>query len=284
MWYMLDWEDKKKVIEMCAFVWPFKKTTNLWANLGFDWQPKGTTCDGRCGEACGQGAIDPVTKRFRHFMALAVDPQRGPRGANAVKMTCGIPQLLVTELLEAVNEAEGIENKVVLDLFAGFQSLREQVLKMGAKYVAVDIAGERKVKEAEARRAAIVIKQDNKYLSILQEKTTGGLGWTLAAGRQTEHDNALHHAGVRELHSKVGLGESTWRTWIEAGPATTALKHTTYYMYNITNSVSKEDIEDAFGDREEKQKVRAWRWHTAAEIRRNGKNWRQEDVDFVAKQ
>jgi hypothetical protein len=39
--------------------------------------------------------------------------------------------------------------------------------------VAVDIAGERKVKEAEARRAAIVIKQDNKYLSILQEKTTG---------------------------------------------------------------------------------------------------------------
>ena len=123
MWYMLDWEDKKKVIEMFAFVWPFKKTTNLWANLGFDWQPKGTTGDGRCGEACGQGAVDPVTKRFRHFMALAVDPQRGPRGANAVKMTCGIPQLLVTELLEAVNEAEGIENKVVLDLCAGFQSL-----------------------------------------------------------------------------------------------------------------------------------------------------------------
>ena len=111
----------------------------------------------------------------------------------------------------------------------------------------------------------------------------------MAAGRQTKDDNALHHAGVRELHtcSKVGLGlgESTWRTWIEAGPATTALKHTTYYTYNITNSVSKADIDAAFGDREEKQKVRVWRWHTAAaaEILR-GKNWRQEDVDFVAKQ
>ena len=53
MWYMLDWEDKEKVIEMCAFVWPFKKTTNLWVNLGFDWQRKGTTGDGRCGEAYG---------------------------------------------------------------------------------------------------------------------------------------------------------------------------------------------------------------------------------------
>ena len=92
-------------------------------------------------------------------MVLAVDPHRGPRGANAVKMTCGIPQLLVTALLQAVNEAEGMEGKVVLALCAGFQSLREQVLKMGAKYVAVDIAGERKAKEAEARRAAIVIRQ-----------------------------------------------------------------------------------------------------------------------------
>ena len=107
----------------------------------------------------------------------------------------------------------------------------------------------------------------------------------MAVGRQTKDDNVLHHAGVRELYSKAGLGESTilWRTWIEAGPATTALKHTTYYTYNITNSVSKVDIDDAFGDREEKQKVRAWKWHTAAEILR-GKNWRQEDVDFVAKQ
>ena len=66
---------------------------------------------------------------------------------------------------------------------------------------------------------------------------------------------------------------------------TTAIERTTYYTYNITNSVPKADIGAAFGDREEKQKVRTWRWHTAAEILR-GKNWRQEDgiVGFVAKQ
>ena len=137
---------------------------------------KGTTGGGRCGEACEQGATDPATKRCRHFMALAVDPQRGPRDSNTAKMTCGIPQLLITELLQAVNKAEGIEDKVVLDLFAGFQSLREQVLKMGARYVAVDIAGERKAKEEEARRAALVIRQDNTYLLTLQEKTTGVCG------------------------------------------------------------------------------------------------------------
>ena len=38
----------------------------------------------------------------------------------------------------------------------GFQSLRERVQKVGARYVAVDIAGERKAKEREARRAAVV--------------------------------------------------------------------------------------------------------------------------------
>ena len=43
------------------------------------------------------------------------------------------------ELLTAINEVETIEDKVVLDLCAGFQSLQEQVVKMGTNYVAVDI-------------------------------------------------------------------------------------------------------------------------------------------------
>ena len=45
----------------------------------------------------------------------------------------------------------------------------------------------------------------------------------------------------------------------------------------------KADIDAAFGDREQKRKVRAWRWHTAAEILR-GKSWRQPNVEFVARQ
>ena len=73
-----------------------------------------------------------------------VDPQRGPRGANAAaKVTCGMPAMLVAELLEDIREVDTIEGnlKVVLDLCAGFQIFRETVLAIGGKYVAVDAAG-----------------------------------------------------------------------------------------------------------------------------------------------
>ena len=251
--------------------------------LGFDWQPKGTTGDGRCGERCGQGREDPITKRFKHFMALAVDPQRGPRGTNATKMTCGIPEKLIVELLTAINEVETIEDKVVLDLCAGFQSLREQVIKMGAKYVSVDVMGARKVQKCEPREVAVVRRQGDKYLSVLQDDLQGSWQWALPSGQQCKSDTSLHSAGVRALRSGVGLGESTWGTWVTAGPGTNALKHKTYYTYDITHSVPEADIESAFGDREEKQSVRKWGWHTAAEILR-GKRWTQEDRDYVAKQ
>ena len=51
----------------------------------------------------------------------------------------------------------------MLDLCAGFQSLKlEQVIKMGANYVGVDIMGARKVKEDEASQVAVVLRQGNK--------------------------------------------------------------------------------------------------------------------------
>ena len=35
MWFMSDWQDKKKIIDLCSFAWPFKKTTNRWVE-GFE--------------------------------------------------------------------------------------------------------------------------------------------------------------------------------------------------------------------------------------------------------
>ena len=113
-------------------------TTNLWAH-GFKWEPKGVTGTGRCKEQCGQGSVDPVTRRCRHYMVLAVDPQRGTRGAGATQMTCGIPDKLITEILEAVKGTVELKGKVVLDLCAGFQSIRKAVLEAGSKCVAVDL-------------------------------------------------------------------------------------------------------------------------------------------------
>ena len=43
MWFMADWEDKKRIVELCSYMWPFKKTTNLWTNLANIWKAQGTT-------------------------------------------------------------------------------------------------------------------------------------------------------------------------------------------------------------------------------------------------
>ena len=144
MWFMLDWEDKKpeKVIDLCSYAWPFKKTTNLWIE-GFKFEPEGSTGDGRCNNRCDQCSWDPLTKRFKHYMALAVDPGRGTRGVGAAQMTCGMPQMLIEEILAAVDETEKLSDRVVLDLCAGFQSWAPVAKKFGCKYIAIDVLGDR---------------------------------------------------------------------------------------------------------------------------------------------
>ena len=108
-------------------------------------------------------------------------------------MTCGIPERLIIEILTAINEVESIEDKVVLDLCAGFQSPREQVIKMGANYVAVDvmIMGTSKVKAEEAKEVAVVLRQGDKYLSILRDDLQGGLQWSLPSGQHRKSDKSL---------------------------------------------------------------------------------------------
>ena len=67
----------------------------------------------------GVYSIAPLTGRFKHFMALAVDPQRGPRGAGAARMTCRIPDLLITEILQGMAEMMDLGGKVVLEYAQG---------------------------------------------------------------------------------------------------------------------------------------------------------------------
>ena len=40
-------EGNKLLVELCVFVWPFKKRTSIWIS-GFEWMPAGVTGDGRC--------------------------------------------------------------------------------------------------------------------------------------------------------------------------------------------------------------------------------------------
>ena len=283
MWFMADWEDKKRIVNLCAYMWPFKKTANLWTNLGNIWKAKGTTGNGRCNEACGQGAIDPLTRRFKHFMALAVDPERGPRGAGAARMTCGIPDLLITEILQGMAETMDLSGKVVLDLCSGFQSIREAVLRAGASYVGVDIAGRRTVKAAPARRAAIVLVAGQQVLAVKHRLRDGSYATTLPGGKREQHDNSLHAAGVRELSEEVGLSESVWRELIVRGPDVYALPATTYYVYHLSRVVPKAIMLRAFRARTagEAQKIAAWQWTNMRDI--NSAEWRSEDAEWIKK-
>ena len=273
MWYMADWEDKKKIVELCAFVWPFKKTTNLWAS-GFKWDPKGVTGDGRCHEQCGQGSVDPLTHRFRHYMALAVDPQRGPRGPQATRMTCGIPDMLITEILKAMAETQQLRGKVVLDLCAGFQSIRRAVEKAGATYVGVDLKGNRNGPPAEPRRGAVLLCYGANILAVKQRLSDGSLHWKLPGGQQQQHDQSLHHAALRELALLTGLGHNTFRDRVKAGPQLLALKHTTYFTYALNSPIPQAELARSLAGLRSKD-VLDVKWLSQGEAQQA--RWRPED-------
>ena len=282
MWFMRDWEDQKKIVDLCSFIWPFRKTTNLWAH-GFEWEPKGVTGTGRCEEQCGQGSVDPVTKRFRHYMALAVDPQRGPRGAGATQMTCGIPDKLITEILEAVKETVELKGKVVLDLCAGFQSIRKAVLEAGAKYVAVDVMGKRQTKQAAARRAVVALRVDNTVLAVKLQYADSTSEWTMPGGAKNNSDQSLHSAGVRELERCTGIGQARWGRMVSKGPVVEALPHTTYYAYHLNLRVPKADLVEHFKKRQEVEgaKIVAWAWVDVGKDAVDGCKWREEDLQAL---
>ena len=79
-------------------------------------------------------------KSFVHSVALAQDPKRGYRGPGAQRKINSIPQDLHEEILQhCLAHRSHPKGQVVLDLCAGFESLRPVVEGMGLQYCAVDI-------------------------------------------------------------------------------------------------------------------------------------------------
>jgi len=73
-----------------------------------------------------------------------MEPIRGPRGRGHAKDKNALPPALLHELGTAVyNSASNPGTKVILDLCSGFQSWRDVAAKLGCKYIAVDICGDR---------------------------------------------------------------------------------------------------------------------------------------------
>ena len=222
-WHMLDYEAQRKLVDLCAYGWPFKKPTSIWTN-GFDWEPMGNTGTGRCESKCQQGMKNPATGKFAHFHALAMHPQRGTRGVGASRQKNGMPKRLLAEILWNAAQTTPLEGRVVLDLCAGFQSLREVALEAGADYLAVDLKGERGDRDASSPRVAImlragdlayapdhklpqakVVKHETAWTAIRGKLLELGLEWGLIESRVLEMPMVYERDGLTLFVCELSL-------------------------------------------------------------------------------
>ena len=129
---------RRRLLHYCAYGHLFKKPTHIWTTSG--WTPRGgAKRDGLCHGLCGQG--EWRGKDFRHFCGLAQEPIRGPRGPGANKLKNAVPDKLCDDWLQYVKA--NTHGNTIIDLCAGYQSLKPFALKHGFNYIAVDVLGDR---------------------------------------------------------------------------------------------------------------------------------------------
>ena len=128
------------IIDYCAFGGQHKKTTDLWHSLlGYHWT--GLTGSGRCQQRCPDGkyVTDKYGRtRWVHPKALGWHSDMAPHGHDRHQQTCAVPRQVGAEFLAEVQRRQGGRD-VVIDLFAGYESLAEECTQRGLTYVAVDI-------------------------------------------------------------------------------------------------------------------------------------------------
>jgi len=124
------------VVDYCAFGAPFRKRENVWVT-GMDWNPKGSTGDGRCHDRCGQQSVRPDNPVSGSSSNRPVHKEQ-VQGQPAFKKSA-VPQLLLKEVLLAALARNNDPDRVyVLDLFSGSGSMRRAAEALGLKYVGVD--------------------------------------------------------------------------------------------------------------------------------------------------
>lgn len=138
---------ERKTVDYCAYGYPYRKSTDVWTSL-LEWHPKGRTGSGRCERRCGQGnwtTTDTGALTFRHHVNLSQDPRDGLRGKGAKRVLNSLPPTLTEEILHAslhrwkLKGNRPLGKPVLLDLCAGYGSMRATAEKLGYTYVAVDI-------------------------------------------------------------------------------------------------------------------------------------------------
>ena len=128
----------RELVHYCAYNHPFKKPTHIWTSS--TWTPKGgAEGDGLCHGECGHGQW--TNSKYKHFKGLAQEPIRGPRGPGATRLKNAVPGALCEEWIQHVKTHS--HGNCIIDLCAGFQSLKPFAMKHGFNYIAVDVLGDR---------------------------------------------------------------------------------------------------------------------------------------------
>ena len=282
MWYMMDWKNKKTVVDLCAFVWPFRKCTNLWmGNVAYE--PKGTTGDGRCGAKCGQGSVNRETGLFGHYMALSCDAKKAIRGPGATSKRCMMPQVMLMEVMEQVRQEVGESKKAVLDICAGFQSLKEAAMQKGFDYVAVDIKGERRKPEEDVEgkdRAAMVMKKGEEVLLVLHRLKDGKACWTLPGGKKEEKDADWRVTAEREMEEETGIQQGQWMQQAKSIQRRQGKGNTVYFEVKLgLEALTEQEVQESFKERQEQQKIVKIKWWHREKLRHI--SMRREDKELL---
>ena len=125
-------------IDYCAYGHAAKKPTNIWVSE-FGWEPKGTTGDGKCHQLCDAGAINKSTGGYQHKAVLAGRGDRPIATADIRKHKYAVPKHLLQEIVLAASTAGREHRKIIIDLFAGYGSMKEVAEELGLTYIAVDV-------------------------------------------------------------------------------------------------------------------------------------------------
>jgi len=126
----------RRTVNYCAFGEEYSKATDLWTS--FEWDPIGTTGNGRCCNGkCGMGKRTR-RGRFRHHKVIAGKSDRSVKGPHRLKQIWKIPPPLTQEVMIALGPANS-PKQVIIDLFSGGQSWKDTVIAAGYHYVSVDI-------------------------------------------------------------------------------------------------------------------------------------------------
>ena len=135
-----------KAFDCCAFGHPAKKPMMFMTNLQ-QYEPEGNTGNGKCNNGeCGMCEVNPETGRPNHQIKIAREPRDGFKGKGATRMKNEMPAGWLKEILQHAKKSTG--NRTVIDLCAGWQSLRPVCEELNLDYIAVDIKGDRNVHAA----------------------------------------------------------------------------------------------------------------------------------------